>query len=377
MNEISKRIIRYRNSETISKLNEFYSKKSLMEIYGVNRKEIRHTSFLKWLFSPTNEVSKVAVERLLQIIINNRFFDKEKISEELYTSLVLGKFERFLYKVTENYHFQNKSNRGEIDLLIEVDINNSPIKIVLENKVDSNENDNQTIKYYNYFKDNTETIFFVYLTPISTIELEKLEEVECKSKEFIQINYQSIVDEIIEPILNTTKNTDIKYILNDYLIALSNSNQEQKTKFNFMAISEYENELLQKFWEENKDLVLKAIEASKENYHLEPEIRKEAEEISDFVNNKKEKIGAYVKRKFKEIVNQAKLEENEVSNLQNKEYCKKTLGINYPFLREFDDSKPQRYWKEFIEINNQKYYMCCEWIEKYRQQFDNWLNQYS
>lgn len=373
MSEIIDRIVQFKNSPTTQKLREYYSTNSLMEIYGINRKEIRHTSFLKWLFDKDTVVSKLALRKLLDVIVLN----SDSLDEELQQLLIIGNYEIEYWKAIENFNV----SQGFVDLYIDLTVNNIKIEIVVENKVYSSEHDDQTQKYYDYFTRNKRESkkIFLYLTPISSLELDKLNEPECCCKDYIQINYQLIVDNIIEPILEIGVNQNVEFILLDYLKALSTPVKLKQNNFKYMAISNKENELLIRFWEENEDLILKAVEATKDNSHVEPEKREVAGKISDLLNNKVEKVGAYVKRNLIQLFEQNKISNEEIIDFQDAEYSKRTFDIQYPLLKKVVNikDKPLHYWKDIIYANNEQYYMCCEWFEKEnnndRAYFENWL----
>jgi len=54
----------------------------------------------------------------------------------------------------------------------------------------------------------------------------------------------------------------------------------------------------------------------------------------------------------------------EVINLQQEEYSKKTLGINFPLLvRESIDHDPKRYYKEPVKIDGDRFLLCSQWFE--------------
>jgi len=106
---------------------------------------------------------------------------------------------------------------------------------------------------------------YVYLTPLSGIELSELSEPECSCKEYIQTNYQNLVDYLLEPILNKDISTKTKYILREYLLALSQPSQDNESDEHqqglIMAIGNEERELLTKFWNQNQKLIMSAMYA--------------------------------------------------------------------------------------------------------------------
>lgn len=376
MKQLTKRIIDFKNSESTKKLRNLYSKKSLMEIYGINRKEIRHTSFLKWLFSKESTVSDIAVGYLLDILTASKFLDAELVNGDLLGKLILGNYSIGSIIVKENY---SNGIKGEIDLLIKCTIDEFDVEIIIENKIYSAESNNQTQRYYDsYNKSKDANTFFVYLTPISSIELQELETPECTCKHFIQINYQNILDSIISPLLKEEDlNNKTYYVLTDYIKALANPVENKKNTHKFMAITKEESDLLTQFWEENKDLIQKAAESLKNNLHVEPSTRDNAKNISEkFDNNGDEKIGKFVQRKLDELASKNLITDDEILKMKDKEESKNLFDIQYPLLIEKTDNiSPERYWKKTIQINNIDYWVCCEWFENDREYFVKWLGK--
>ncbi len=370
------RIVEFKNSPTTKNLREYYSTNSLMGIYDINRKEIRHTSFLKWLFDKETAISELSLRKLLDVIV----LKSSSLDDELQQLLTIGNYDIEDWKVIENHSI----SQGLVDLYIDLTVNSCQIEIIIENKVYSSEYDDQTQKYFDYFTNNNEksTKIFLYLTPISSLELDKLNEPECCCKGFTQINYQLIVDSVIEPILENGVNQNIEFILKDYLKALSTPVKIKQEKFKNMAISNKENELLIRFWEENEDLILKAVEATRDNSHIEPEKREVARKISELLNNKEEKVGAYVKRNLMQLFEQNKISNQEVVDFQDAGFSKRTFDIQYPLLKKVLNSKdkPLHYWKDTVSIYDEQYYICCKWFEWFekdnnndRVYFDKWL----
>jgi len=381
MNEIVNRIVNFKNSDTTKKLKEYYSTSSLMEIYGINRKETRHTAFLKWLFSSDCKVANAALKRFIDILLTSSHYKDEIIGKELYNLLLIGR-----YDIESLVSEENKNTTdGLIDLIVDARINNFKLQLIIENKINSEEFTKQTQRYFNAQKsvNNDVEQIFIYLTPISSISLGELIEPECECKNYIHINYQILVDQIIEPLLNEELDKATAYILEDYLKALSVPLYSKPNKYNIMAISNRESELLLKFWEENEELILKAVEATKDNYHIEPDTREKARKVNEIVDYKLDKVGSYVKRTLINLFNEGKITNEEIQSFQDAEYSKKTFDIQFPLLKkkESEFEKPQRYWKDSISIGNEEYFMCCEWYENANNNdkifFDKWLSKFN
>ncbi len=374
--EIVKQIIAFRNSTTTKRLKSYQETPSLMEIYGINRREIRHTSLLKWIFSEKNPVGKNALELFIDVLFESKFFKIEctNIKPEIYNKILLGNYKIDSFSSSENFSVSN----GLVDLVIEFSIEDISFNIIIENKVYSEEHNEQTIRYYNHFnnKFREKVNLFVFLSPLSSKEYESLEVPQCECKEYIQINYQIILEKVVIPLLNLDIDSTTKYILEDYIMALStpvNSNYKQNNYI--MAISPKESELLNMFWKENKELILKAVEATKNNLHLEPEEREFAQKIDSVVKSTENKgIGAFVKQTLKNLAFEGKLS-NEVDKLLDKQLSKSIFNINYPLLIKTEGSSPLHYWKDIITINDENFYMCCEWFESSRVLFEIWKKQ--
>ena len=235
IDQIREDIIEFKKHPDSQKLENFYYSKSFSEILGVSRREISHSGFIAWLLDNTesHKLGDFPIKKFLDIVLT---CDKQKDRHsELYNTFV-----------NEDYKIKKLSVKtekaidkgGRLDIYIELTMLiaeiQKKVKLIIENKVYSKEKDDQTNKYYDYFnekkKEDGETIIYIYLTPISKHELKKIEKPKCDCKEFIQINYQSIVDYLIEPALNQNISNETKNILNEYLKSLSQPSIEYDDK---------------------------------------------------------------------------------------------------------------------------------------------------
>jgi len=183
--------------------------------------------FLAWLLNAaeSHKLGEFPIKKLLDIILK---FSNDKLKNEhpdLYNSFVTEDYEIERVFVKPEFFIKNV---GRLDIYLEAVMviadKKKNIKLIIENKVESKENNDQTNNYYNYFnpiKKEDEVLIYVYLTPISTLELIEISAPDCNCKEFIQINYQSIVDYLIEPALNQNISNRTKNILTEYLQSLS------------------------------------------------------------------------------------------------------------------------------------------------------------
>lgn len=311
IDKIREEIIKFKNDPDFQKLESFYYSKSYSEILGVSRREVSHSGFLAWLLNnaESHNLGEFSIKKLLDIVIT---FSNEKLQkkyQDIYNSLI-----------TEDYVIEKLfvkpelvvKNVGRVDLFIElvirVDNKRRIIKLIIENKVESKENNDQTNNYFNHFALMTaddELAIFIYLTPISTLDLIELTEAECKCKEFIQINYQSIVDFLIEPALGQNISQQTKNILTEYLKSLSQPSIDDEIdghkKELIMALGNEERKLLSNFWNKNQKLILAALYAISSDPTQEKDTRNSIKEALENLSPGKDRTTYNIKYQGKLI----------------------------------------------------------------------------
>ncbi len=276
----------FNNDENIRKLENYYHTKSLPEIIGSSRKELAHSSFIAWLLNnkESHLLQDYSIKKLLELIV---IYSKEKQLiryKDLYDSIIVSDYE------LENIYIETERNIkgvGRIDIYVEFTIKylefTRKIKLIIENKVGTKEHSDQTTKYFDYYeniKDLNDINLYVFLTPISSLELMELEEPECSCKDYIQINYQSIVDFLLEPALNRNITEKTKFIIKEYLQSLSQptmeKDDEEYKQGLIMALGTDERNLLTKFWEKNQKLILATLYAISSDPEQEKDTRDNA-----------------------------------------------------------------------------------------------------
>ena len=299
VDKIRDKIIKFKNDPDFQKLENFYYSKSFSEILGVSRREISHSGFLAWLLGnlESHNLGEFPIKKFLDIIL--------KFSNDTLKNKHTNLFNSF---VTENYTIERlfiKSeysikNVGRLDIYIEltllIDGKSKNIKLIIENKVESKENNDQTNNYFNHFnpsENDDNIVIYVYLTPISTLELIELTEPECYCKAFIQINYQSIVDYLIEPVLNQNISTRTQNILTEYLKSLSqpsiNEGADGHKQELIMALGNEERKLLSSFWAKNEKLILASLYAISSDPEQEKDTRDKIREALDSLSFDKDR----------------------------------------------------------------------------------------
>ncbi|MBK8242599.1 MAG: PD-(D/E)XK nuclease family protein [Saprospiraceae bacterium] len=316
IDQIRDEIIKFKNDPDFQKLENFYYSKSFSEILGVSRREISHSGFLAWLLGnlESHNLGEFPIKKFLDIILKFSNYKLKTKHSDLFNSFVTEDYliERLFIK--SEYAIKNV---GRLDIYIELTLlitgKTKNIKLVIENKVESSENNDQTNSYFNFFnptENDDNIIIYVYLSPISTLELIELTEPECNCKEFIQINYQSIVDYLIEPALNQNISTRTQNILTEYLKSLSQPSIDEEADGHkqelIMALGNEERKLLASFWDKNQKLILASLYAISSDPEQEKDTRDSIREALDSLSSDKDRStynikfnGEVFKRNFK------------------------------------------------------------------------------
>ncbi|MBN4073442.1 PD-(D/E)XK nuclease family protein [Mariprofundus ferrooxydans] len=282
IDQIRNEIIKFKNDTVSQRLDTYYNTKSYSDILGVSRKELSHSNFIAWLLNSqeSHNLASYPIKKFLEILVISSMGDQYHKHKELYDAIIIGDVSiDNLDVVTE----KTIKNIGRIDIYIEADISYSgkqrKLRIVIENKVTTREHSDQTTKYYHYYEgleDKSWKNLYVFLTPLSGIELSDLSEPECSCKEYIQTNYQNLVDYLLEPILSKGISSRTENIIKEYLQALSQPTQNEDDEHRqglIMAIGNEERELLTKFWNQNQKLILSALYAISSDPDQEKDVR--------------------------------------------------------------------------------------------------------
>ncbi|QDK99006.1 hypothetical protein FM020_14370 [Acinetobacter tandoii] len=299
LENIRDEIIKFKNDPSFLELENFYYSKSFSEILGVSRREISHSNFLAWLLNHTENhgLGDFPIKKLLDIILisdRNNLRTKHSI---LYNTFITENYNIEKTIVKSEYSIENAGRLDiYLDLRILINDEQQNLKIIIENKVESKENNDQTNNYFRYFNSNkkkNEIIIYVYLTPISTLELIELNEPECNCKEFIQINYQSLVDYLIEPALKQNISNQTKNILMEYLKSLSQPAIDSETDMHkqelIMALGNEERKLLSIFWQKHQKLILASLYAISSDPEQEQDTRDSVRAALDNLSSDKDR----------------------------------------------------------------------------------------
>ena len=111
----------------------------------------------------------------------------------------------------------------------------------------------------------------------------KVDGPSCTCKDFIEINYQDILTEVLTSILEEPISSATRIAIEDYIHCITSPSIHSKN-YNTMAVDKETNEMLKKFWDANEDLIRAAIYAFASS---------EDEDSKDEINNLKEALDSY------------------------------------------------------------------------------------
>ena len=285
-----KRMQEFNRDRDVMYLQSLFSSTSILETVGVERKETRHSKFFEWLFKMP-EINSVNVNspimHLLDLLIRRDQEQCNVLDDTFKRDVIMRNAKIEINDAstevnTKGLKFKNKL--GKIDLYIKAFEQKSKkkIHICIENKVYANEHDGQTIKYYAYMTgENVEGAefakeykcptnkgdekIFVFLTPSSEFEMKKRWDKMCDSKYYIRINYQDIVDEILNPLVQSdTTPQSVKDKIEQYVCTLGipgggkdvPDTQLSKT---IMASNGEIHRLAKQIFDEYKELIVDAV----------------------------------------------------------------------------------------------------------------------
>lgn len=314
---IQDQILDFNNDFQVQSLRAKYNRPTFFELMAKGRSETVHSSFLSWLLlgDDLNQQSiNLPIISFLGILVRRDAQQNKLIPTSLKKSIItrsikidsvktscefpVKKLAIKKYNLTEPkdediLKIATKS-QDKIDLLIDCNIQEvggyKKLQIILENKVsaiegsskkdsktgcDKYDSSDQTSRYFmgTKCKDDETYQFFVYLTPLSSQNLDDYSNLSAtqkcgKSDEYIQINYQDIADRVVTPLLWSDNLSDrASMLLEEYMEtltipALTSSDEEDANDVKKMLVmaskAEDRNQLLD-FLNKYQDLILNSV----------------------------------------------------------------------------------------------------------------------
>ena len=377
--EIIDDIIAFNNDVDVQRLKAIYYNQTLPEIFAVSRRELTHSSFLAWLFATSSNhgLGTVPLVQLLELyVLKSREQEKNWITDKLLNAIITRDFHisECISVTEEAVVTANARGRADIVLTCEINLPNlslNKLKIVIENKVYSDEHGNQKQTYFDYYesiKEKQEKVLYIYLTPPTNIA-----DADCP--EFIHITYQDLLEHVFEPIrrrIDISQRT--QFILNEYISSLSIPADVMEDKnvthiqTSILAISMDEKELLQAFWDKNNRLIIAALTAisSDDDNETKDDAKKLLQNLSqrDFSKYSINGSGKFGKNRMVQAVVNKYLEEHQDTTIAElKQIFPDNLQGSLGVIRTMQDTIKDysRYYEAEHPKTKEKFYICNQW----------------
>ncbi|MDO5391654.1 MAG: PD-(D/E)XK nuclease family protein [Eubacteriales bacterium] len=303
-----KEYLNLKKSNAFIELNKYYTQETFLDVLDVARKENTHSSFIRWMLNDksTHGLGTVPLERLLETIClaEQKLYQKNEVylnhrdlhrmnlfswqNKEYLEQIKYGRYKIEDLRI-KTEAVLDKKRRADIMLGCRILFRQETKYLVLliENKIKSTEHTNQTKEYENavfnletlikkmkeLFDDDNATIDFsnaqeqdfiiccVFLNACKTSEIkdalnkkqQKSEKILPMSKQFIALNYQYLLDGVIEPIHNICINEEARCRFDEYIRCLGQARLEENNKdYLVMALSQKERNYARELWNHNE-----------------------------------------------------------------------------------------------------------------------------
>lgn len=182
--------------DCLNELNQWTEKFNIFDVLKISRTEIRHSNMLAWLFDANENHG-----------IDDRFI--KKIAQQIAKNDTQGKYDVFQLLLLDFYSFSVYREWNNIDLLIVSD--EEKTAFVIENKVGSNEHNNQLNRYRRicekaYPEYNK---IYLFLTPQGLPPSD--------ADNWTVLTYNDIIEALSEIMENTELLPDVSLMINNYI----------------------------------------------------------------------------------------------------------------------------------------------------------------
>ena len=266
ISDVSEAISNFYCSQTYALLKRRLLTVPFMEIIGKSRNETCHSAFLHWFFQAPELMQSVAspIASLLRLLAIRSKYDDNLMTQDLCRDILTDNLVVEDVRAEVEQSTKSEKGNGRADIVMEVyyrlkqSAGQGPqrLRIVIENKIDATEGDNQCSKYHLHYSKKTDVAhtLYVFLAPAVADEL--------SSPYFIQITYNDIVAKVIEPLMHDKADISPRahgYITNflENITSLRNTDIHPQ-----IAMDSELQKLLKDFYNNNQELILAAIEAA-------------------------------------------------------------------------------------------------------------------
>lgn len=243
------------NSKEFYKLQEYYEKPTIFDILGVSRKELPHSNFIAWLLSPgaSHGLGDFTIRKLLEIKYDD-------LPKDIKGRVLSGDYEIIKANIMRELKVDSSSQYGYLDIFAELKIQlGADIKnfyIIIENKIESLEGKDQTLRYQQWFE-NTYANTDVLMLYLSSKKSENL-----TGDRFTHISYEELSNQLLSYCEIKATNDSTKKLIQEYICCLSQPllEGEDDRKHEILAINDNERLLVQNLLGVHEETILYIID---------------------------------------------------------------------------------------------------------------------
>lgn len=261
--DVKKTIVELYNNQDYQALSGFYNRTTVLNVFGIERSENRHSAFLRWLLDnrSSHGLGNEPIKKLLRLYA---LVMPQKEDVPLQNLLLVGDYDISFsdYPTTEKTIDKSVTKKGRFDLwarmeLIDRQNNRLKVALVIENKIYSKEGADQTLDYHNYLSSHLAEDEFLIELFLTQTDAPKP---NCNS--FKHITYQQLLQTVLEPLLDIVVESSSKTIISDYIRNLGKpSTGENGKDFTILATSEKEIARLKELYDRFQPLFWAALVA--------------------------------------------------------------------------------------------------------------------
>ena len=193
------------NSSQLLELSPFLKDVNIFDVLRINDYEIRHSNILAWLLDPygSHGIGNLFVRLFVERVIRNN-------PDSGYSTLDWAFLDYNNVDVFREKHWADTEKRDSLDILMEIESQAKEYLIAIENKVNSKESKDQTLKYREHIEAEYKKSInkmYVYLTPSGDV---------AQDSTWSTLSYTDIIDLLDSTLKYTDPNPEVKMIISDY-----------------------------------------------------------------------------------------------------------------------------------------------------------------
>lgn len=352
-------------SDAYNQLKARFDKSTYLEDAHKQRSETVFSALLAWMFNnhEFNKTQESAILFLLRLLAWKSVDKPKSMDSDLRDMILSNDIYVKSFSVRTERQAKSSLGNGSMDIVIVCELGSKKItsyskkiRIVLENKVNSVQHDDQCAKYYDACTNDEEdfTDIFVYLS------IDASEILTAGAEDyFIKITYQELYDGVLRLLLkrgDTYPEYDLKK-LQDFTDTITSLKRDEQKKITKLAMDDKTKKLLRDFYENNKELIAAAV---LENDEDDPELAKAMKESR---NRDLTRYSITYNGKTVSNLPKAKVAYEAIKMLRDNQYSpnditKALAGFGRPYwVENTGQDRPYGYNEDVEFATGEKYYI--------------------